>query len=961
MTDSQQREAARQFANKWMNGGDEKQDCHAFWIQLLQDVLGVANVTEYIQFEKSVKLIEADGKIHTRYIDGYIPEVKVLIEQKGSSHALDVKEHQSGGEELTPFEQAKRYNDNIAYSENARWIVTSNFTNIWIYDMENPVADPVKIETMELQQKYPMLDFLVKKEVKEISHEMEVSIKAGDIVGLLYDAFLKQYKVPETAPKDETDEEKAKRENKLRSLNALCVRLVFLLYAEDTDILGKRNMFHDFLSPLPVNFCRESLKKLFKVLDTPLSERDEYLEEEYAQFPYVNGGLFADETIEIPPFTGEIKALILKNASEDFNWRDISPTIFGAVFESTLNPETRRSGGMHYTSIENIHKVIDPLFLDDLKKEFKDICAISSQKKKEEALDAFQEKLGSLKFLDPACGSGNFLTETYLSLRRLENEVLKEKSSGQISLVFNEQEKSNPIRVSIRQFYGIEINDFAATVAKTALWIAESQMLEETESILFGFNEDFLPLKTYVNITEGNALRIDWNEVVKKDELNYIMGNPPFVGYSLQSKEQKDDILHIYIDERGKPYKTAGKIDYVSGWYFKASEMIQGTDIRAAFVSTNSITQGEQVAGVWKPLYERFGIHIDFAYRTFRWDSEANIKAHVHCVIVGFSCDDKRKKKKLYITTYKKDVDGKTAENLEQILPSNINSYLIDAPDIYIESRSMPICDVSEMVYGNKPTDGGFLFLTEDEKAAALKGDPNIKKYIRRVYGATEYINNRPRYCLWLVGASPADISGSKFIYDRVRRVKEFRLNSPKEATRRSAETPTLFQEIRQPDSDYIIVPRHSSEKRRYIPFGFLSPDIIVNDAVQIIPDATLYEFGILMSNIHMAWTRVVCGRIKSDYRYSKDIVYNNFPWPTPTSDQKQRIEQTAQGILDARALYPDSSLADLYDPLTMPPELRKAHTANDIAVMKAYGFDTKMTEADCVAELMKMYQQLTS
>ena len=498
MTDAQQREAARQFSNKWRNGGDEKQDCHTFWLGLLQNVLGVENAIDYVSFEKPVKLIEADGRIHTRYIDAYIPDVKVLIEQKGSEHRLDVKEHQSGGDELTPFEQAKRYNDNIPFSESARWIVTCNFTDIWVYDMEKPVADPVKIETVELQQKYPMLDFLVKKEVREISHEMEVSIKAGDIVGLLYDALLKQYRVPETAPKGESDEEKAKRENKLRSLNALCVRLVFLLYAEDTDILGKRNMFHDFLSPVPVDYCRTDLIKLFKVLDTPIAEREDYLEERFMQFPYVNGGLFADETIEIPPFTEEIKDLILKNASENFNWRDISPTIFGAVFESTLNPETRRSGGMHYTSIENIHKVIDPLFLDDLKAELKDICEITSQKKKYDALDAFQEKLASLKFLDPACGSGNFLTETYLSLRRLENKVLKEKSSGQISLVFdNDQEKYNPIKVSIQQFYGIEINDFAATVAKTALWIAESQMLEETETILYGFKQDFLPLKTY--------------------------------------------------------------------------------------------------------------------------------------------------------------------------------------------------------------------------------------------------------------------------------------------------------------------------------------------------------------------------------------------------------------------------------------------------------------------------------
>ena len=957
MTDAEQREAARQFANKWMNGGDEKQDCQSFWRDLLSKVMGVADVSEYIQFEKPVKLIEADGKIHTRFIDAYIPDVKVLIEQKGSTHALDVKEHQSGGEELTPFEQAKRYNDNIAHSENARWIVTCNFTNIWIYDMENPVADPVKIETVDLQSKYPMLDFLVKNEVKEISHEMEVSIKAGDIVGLLYDAFLKQYKVPEAAPKDESDEDKAKRENKLRSLNALCVRLVFLLYAEDTDILGKRNMFHDFLAPLPVDFCRESLMKLFKVLDTPLDKRDDYLEEKYAQFPYINGGLFADETIEIPPFTEEIKNLIMKNASEDFNWRDISPTIFGAVFESTLNPETRRSGGMHYTSIENIHKVIDPLFLDDLKKEFKGICAITSPKKKNDELDTFQEKLASLKFLDPACGSGNFLTETYLSLRRLENEVLKEKSSGQISLVFdNGQEKYNPIKVSIQQFYGIEINDFAATVAKTALWIAESQMLEETETILYGFKQDFLPLKTYVNITEGNALRIDWNEVVDKNDLNYIMGNPPFVGARLMSASQKEDINDVFAG-----WKNAGNLDYVSCWYKKAADLITDTDIRAALVSTNSITQGEAVSNLWKPLFEQ-GVHIDFAWRTFRWDSEANIKAHVHCVIVGFSkveiIDDK---KTLFVTTYKKDENGKYAENTLAETVGHINGYLLDAADIFVESRNKPICDVPEIGIGNKPIDGGYYLFERDEMEKFVKKEPASKKYFHEWYGSREFINRCPRYCLWLGDCSPAELRAMPECIKRIEAVREYRLNSPSAGTRKLADNPTHFHVENMPDTTYVVIPEVSSQRRRYVPMGFMTPDILCSNKVRLMPDATLYHFGILESNVHMAWMRVVCGRLKSDYDYSIKIVYNNFPWPTPTDAQKQTIEKTAQGILDARALYPDSSLADLYDPLTMPPELHKAHTANDIAVMKAYGFDTRMTEAECVAELMKMYQKLAS
>ena len=736
--------------------------------------------------------------------------------------------------------------------------------------------------------------------------------------------------------KDPTDPET------LKSLNALCVRLVFCLYAEDAGIFGARGMFHDYLKR-HVADARRALIDLFKVLDTKEEERDPYMDEDLAAFPYVNGGLFAEESVVIPRLDESIVDLILHKASEDFDWSEISPTIFGAVFESTLNPETRRAGGMHYTSIENIHKVIDPLFLDGLKREFSEIAAIGEIKARNRKFRAFQAKLAGLKFLDPACGSGNFLTETYLSLRRLENDILRQLTD---QVMFGGVQKEDLIQVSIGQFYGIEINDFAVTVARTALWIAESQMMKETEDVVH-MSLDFLPLRSYANITEGNALRLDWESVVPKHQLSYIMGNPPFVGYSLQSKEQKKDILSIYVNEKGKPYKTAGKIDYVAGWYFKASQLIQGTNIRIAFVSTNSITQGEQVAGVWKPLYDRFGIHIDFAYRTFRWDSEANLKAHVHCVIVGFSVAPNNAEKRIY-----------SEEHFQ--MAENINAYLMDAPTVFIESRSKSLCEVPEMLYGNKPTDGGFLFLTNDEYQDVQKREPEILKYIRRVYGASEFINNKPRFCIWLVGVSPAEVRKSKFIMERVESVRKFRLASTKAATRKSAEMPTLFQEVRHPNSDYIIVPRHSSETRKYIPLGFVSPEIIVNDAVQIIPNATTYHFGVLTSNVHMAWMRAVCGRIKSDYRYSKDIVYNNFPWPTPTEEQKTKIEQTAQGILDARALYTDCSLADLYDEVTMPVELRRAHQANDKAVMAAYGFPVRTTtEASCVAELMRMYQRL--
>lgn len=938
MNDTEQRQAAQQFADNWKNRGDEKQDTQSFWLALLQKVFGIADPEHYISFEVPVKYgVLQEGKLvtHTNFIDGYIEKTEVLIEQKGKHINLRKGEVQSDGSLLTPYLQAKRYAGNLEYGRHPRWIVVCNFTTFEIYDMKNPNGEPQVVALADLEKEYHRLQFLVDTGDESIEKETEVSVEAGKVVGQLYDAFLEQYADPAA---DET----------LKSLNKLCVRLVFCLYAEDAGIFGRHGMFHEYLAEFDTKGMRKALAELFRVLDQPEEARDKYLKEDnpkLAAFPYVNGGLFSEENIEIPPFTDELRELLLEKASSDFDWSEISPTIFGAVFESTLNQETRRKGGMHYTSIENIHKVIDPLFLDDLKQELEEIKQIDVEKTRNAKLDAFQKKLAGLTFLDPACGSGNFLTETYLSLRHLENEMLKQRRSAQI--VFGVMD--NPVQVSIQQFYGIEINDFAVAVAKTALWIAEDQMLKETMNIV-NMPLDFLPLKTYNNIAEGNALRMDWEDVVPKDKLSYIMGNPPFIGYSLQSKEQKEDILTLYVDEKGKPYKTAGKIDYVSGWYWKASVLMQHTGIRTAFVSTNSITQGEQVAGVWKPLYDRFGVHIDFAHRTFRWDSEASLKAHVHCVIVGFSEAMNPAVRRLY--------QGDRVEQVE-----NINPYLIDAPNIFIESRKRPICDVTEMVYGNKATDGGNLYLTPEERKMVLQNEPTIEKFIKKIYGAEEYIKNQERYCLWLVGASPTEMNRSPFIKKRVAAVKEFRLSSSKLATQKSAERSTLFQEVRQPDNTYVIVPRVSSERRRYVPMGFVFPDIIVNDAVQIIPNATLYEFGILTSNVHMAWMRTVCGRLKSDYRYSKDIVYNNFPWPEPTDAQKTKIEQTAQAILDARALYPDSSLADLYDELTMPPELRKAHQQNDKAVMDAYGFkkgtEAYTSESACVAELMKMYQQL--
>lgn len=926
MTDAQQRAAAKIFAKNWKDRGYEKGDSQIFWVELLTTVFGVTDISQFISFEDQVHLD------HTSFIDGYIEKTHVMIEQKSINKSLTAAIKQSDGSMLTPFEQAKRYSSELPYSKRPRWIVTSNFKSFYIYDMEKPGGDPEIILLEELEKEYYRLQFLVEEGNTNLQREMEVSIAAGDIVGLLYDALAKQYVDPTT-------------ERAMKSLNILCVRFVFCLYAEDAGIFGRHGMFHDYLEEFDAKHMRKAVIELFQVLDTKPEDRDPYLEESLSAFPYVNGGLFANENIEIPQFTEEIRQLLLEKASADFNWSEISPTIFGAVFESTLNPETRRSGGMHYTSIENIHKVIDPLFLEDLNNELEEIRQIPVQRTKEKKLKEFQKKLAGLRWLDPASGSGNFLTETYISIRRLENVVIKELQGGQITFGFD---GSSPIQVSIDQFYGIEINDFAVTVAKTALWIAESQMMKETEDIVH-MNLDFLPLTTNAFIVEGNALQLDWENVVPKNQLSYIMGNPPFVGYSLQSKEQKNNILSIYVDEKGKPYKTAGKIDYVAGWYFKASKFMQGTAIRTAFVSTNSITQGEQVAGVWKPLYERFDIHIDFAHRTFRWDSEASLKAHVHCVIVGFSVANNQDKRKIYSNGRFKEV-------------KNINAYLLEAPNEFISNRNKPLCDVPQMITGNRPADGGHLIIENEDYEEFLLKEPSARPYVKRLVGSTEFINNKKRWCLWLVGISPSELRKMPMVLQRVEACKEDREKSPDAGRRKLAETPTLFREINNPVS-FILVPKVSSEKRRYVPMGFLDNNTISTDLNFIIPEATMYHFAILTSNIHMAWMRAVCGRMKSDYRYSANIVYNNFPWPTPTEEQKQKIEQTAQAILDARALYPDSSLADLYDELTMPPELRKAHHQNDIAVMQAYGFtkgsEAYKSEAACVAELMKRYQQL--
>ncbi len=939
MTQLQQQNAAKKFSESWAGRGYEKGESQKFWLDLLCNVFGVQDFTNFIFFEEQVK-DKIQNKTITNFIDAYIPQTRVMIEQKSSHKDLREPIKQSDGSFLTPFQQAKKYVADLPLSQHPRWIVTCNFDEFLIYDMEQPNGEPQQIFLKDLEKDYYRLEFLVDSKNENLKKEEEISLKAGDLVGKLYDSLYKQYLDPDS--------------NSLKSLNILCVRIVFCLYAEDAGLFESKTSFEDYIKSFAIENLRAGIIGLFKALDTKIEKRDKY-DTKLKPFPYVNGGLFRDEQIEIPNFSQEIVDVIIKQCAP-FNWSEISPTIFGAVFESTLNPETRRKGGMHYTSIQNIHKVIDPLFLNDLKAELEEIKQINIHKERLNAIKEFQTKISNLKFLDPACGSGNFLTESYLSLARLEIEALKATiDKNEMALV------QGQTKVSISQFYGIEINDFAVTVAKTALWISESQVLNEINEIL-QTKKDFLPLTTNAFIVEGNALRMNWSTLKaenKQEEdtlftgfttqtdgtehhYDYIMGNPPFVGHQHRSINQQKDMDLVYYDFSDTNY---GKLDYVCAWYKKAIDLILNENTHCAFVSTNSIIQGESVPVMWQPLFEK-GIKINFAYRTFRWDSEATLKAHVHCVIIGFSYHDSDKK-----TIFLNDE--------QKIEAKNINGYLLDAPNIFVQSRTKPQDGFPQMIKGSQPTDGGNLIIEAEDYDEFIKKEPNAKKYIKQFLGAEEFINNKKRYCLWLLGANPAELRKMPLVMERVENVRKMRLASPTKSVQQDADIPTLFTQIRQPETNYLIIPSHSSETRRYIPIGFMSPDVICGNANQLIPNATFYMFGILTSNVHNAWMRSVCGRLKSDYRYSP-AVYNSFPFPNSTEVQKKEIERTAQSILDARAKYPECSLADMYgDKMYLYPELLKAHRENDKAVMQAYGFKLKMTESEVVAELFKLYEDL--
>ncbi len=912
--------AAAEFAERWKGRGYERGESQPFWIDLLTNVFGIETPSDgFITFEDH-RMVDASN-----FIDGRIRSTKVLIEQKSLGKDLRAGIRQSDGSLLNPFQQARRYVVSLPVSEHPRWIVTCNFSEFLVYDMEQPNGEPEQIFLENLGKEYYRLMFLVDAKNEHLSKEIKVSKEAGEIVGKIYEALLEQY--------DDNSPEA------LRWLNILCVRIVFCLYAEDAEIFT-HEQFHDFLARYEAEDMRRALRDLFEVLNTPPEKRSKYLKDDLKAFPYTNGGLFEEE-IEIPQFTEELRTALLQNASLDFDWSEISPTIFGAVFESTLNPETRRSGGMHYTSIENIHKVIDPLFLNGLRRELDEILEEKVEKQRIKKLDAYQDRLASLTFLDPACGSGNFLTETYLSLRRLENECIRERYHGQAFLGF---EEVNPIKVSIHQFYGIEINDFAVTVATTALWISEAQMLRETEKIIKR-DIEFLPLKSYTNIVEGNALRVDWESVVPKEKLNFIIGNPPFVGQAMRTKEQTEDLKEVFA-----PSKDYGKLDYVAGWFKKASDLIEGTDAEAAFVSSNSICQGESVNLFWQKLLANC-LYINFAHNTFMWTSEAKTKAAVMCVIVGFSYRE-RKDKQLF--------NGDKYEIVE-----HINGYLKAAPDVFITNRSKSINEgLAKVVQGSPPADDGRLLFSKAEREELIKRYPELEDVLLPFVGSREFINDTEytRYCLWLVGKRPADYAHIPELTERFRYICEYRLKSPVDRIQKTANKPYLFTQNRQPETDYLIIPRVSSSSRRYIPVGFLPPNVIASDSAVLVYNASLVDFGIICSNVHNAWMRVVAGRLKNDYRYAPSVYYN-FPMPSPTEEQKQRIEQTAKAIIEARKLYPDKSLADMYgENMYLYPELLTAHQNNDRAVMQAYGFPVKstFTESQCVAELFKLYKEKT-
>ena len=887
---------------------NEKSHTEIFWLTLIRKVFGIINAEEYIEFQKRVAIE------HVKFIDAYIPSTGTVIEQKSPGKDLEAA-----------FVQAKNYHDWLPLSQRGRYIITCDFNELHVHDMEEPTAPPAVIPVSETTK--DNLSFLLTPG-DTVPIELKVSIEAGKLTRSLYDSLLSS--LDEIAREKNYDD--SQRKEARDNINVFCVRLVFLLYAEDAGLFAKKQ-FYSYLEARKKT-ARASLRELFTVLNQKYQEREAFLDDELKAFPFVNGGLFA-KTVDFPQLNDDELNIIL-NDMESFNWSKISPTIFGAIFEATLNDETRKLGGIHYTSVKNIHKVIDPLFLDGLNETLKGILNEPPSVSRTQKLLKFQDKLAALRFLDPACGSGNFLTESFICLRRLENTLLN---------AIPENERPD-VRVSINQFHGIEAHNFAVNIARTALWISNHQMWKETQSTI-KTKKPPLPLTDYHYIKEGSAMAElpdkgwklgGWR--IPHEDMLYIMGNPPFIGRAKQTPGQKQEVRDAF----GK-----GIVDYVACWFKVASEYVQDKNTKAAFVATNSVCQGEQVGYIFKPLIERWGIKIDFAYQSFVWKNELPDQkkmAHVHVVIIGFSTNPPELRK-LY-----------TADSDEPKLVKNINFYLVEGPDEDIAKETdKPISKSAPgMTVGNMPADKGNLIIEAKDYADFVSKEPGAAKYIKRFMMGNEFINNIPRYCLWLVDATPQEIQNMPLVAKRVKACRELRLKSSQV---RLANTPHLFREQMNPRR-YIAIPKTSSEKRCYIPIGLLDDAVIPGDGLRIITNATLYDFGVLTSCVHMAWTRRVCGRLKSDYSYSNTVVYNTFAWPTPTPQQREQIEKTAQEILDARALYPDSSLAAMYDDSLMPVELRRAHERNDRAVCRAYGWNDDISDDEIVERLFVLYRQLT-
>jgi len=881
------------FSLRWKDAKNEKSEAQSFVRDFLA-IFGIDDAAAVGRFENPALKEEGRG-----FMDYFLPK-KIAIEMK------------SKGKDLSEaYKQLKDYIVHLPAEEMPELLMVSDFENVVLYNRTTGKKTQFKTKDLHKHVKrFATLAGYATQRDQERDEQLEVNIRAAEKMALLHD-------------------ELKKHGYEGHDLEIYLTRLLFCLFAGDTGIFPKGN-FYDYIinSKEDGSDLSHRITDLFEVLNMPddMRAKRKLLAAELKQFRYINGRLFLER---LPPadFNAKMRKLLLECRS--FDWSSISPAIFGAMFQGVMNRDLRRELGAHYTDEDNILKLLNPLFLDDLWLEFERVKVTPA------ALDRFHDKIASLKFLDPACGCGNFLMLAYHELRLLELEVLKMKVSTRQKVL----DISTMLKVNVEQFYGIEIEDFPCQVATVGMWLVDHQMnIKVSEH--FGQYYARLPLLQCATIVHGNAHRIDWEKIVSKAELSYIVGNPPYGGARTMTAVQKEDMQLTFGALKG-----VGNLDYVATWFKKATNMMSGTTIRTGFVSTNSLMQGEQVALLWKPLMKR-GIHIDFAYRTFRWWNEAKGKAAVHCVMIGFSFVDVTRK---YI------FDGESKNSV-----SRINPYLVDAPDIFIESRSKPLGEVPDMVFGSMPNDGGHLIIEETEYKKFLRQEPLAKKYIRRFFGADEFINDLPRYCLWLVDATPEELQSMPQVKQRIEQVRKIRSNSKRAGTQKLAKTPMLFGEIRQPSAKYILIPGISSERREYIPIGFVLPKIIASNATLIIPHATLYHFGILTSNVHMAWTRAVCGRLEMRYRYSNKIVYNNFPWVDATDEQKKNIETLARSVLDARAKFPDSSLADLYDPLTMPPELLKAHQTLDRAVMKLYKFKQDMSEPAIVAALMEMYQKLT-